>query len=87
MVQIAAGQAAEAVATDDATAQAVARAATTLELLDFEVIAYNSFGGTVTPPDDADWFAVIPTADGKSFMMHLAGVAAPTAGDLLLLLI
>ena len=38
------------VAAGDVTAQAAARAATTLELLDFEVIAYNSFGGTVTDP-------------------------------------
>ena len=42
VVQIATGQ------DDVAEDRAKARAATTLELLDFEVIAYNSFGGTVT---------------------------------------
>ena len=33
------------------TPQATARAATTLEILDFEVIAYNSFGGTMRLQD------------------------------------
>ena len=41
VVQIATGQ------DDVAEDRAKARAATTLELLDFDVIAYNSFGGTV----------------------------------------
>ena len=60
------------------TPQATARAATTLELLDFEVIAYNSFGGTVDPPDLTLLVAATP-ADGKSFMMNLAQIDAPTA--------
>ena len=42
------------VVAGDVTAQAAARTATTLELLDFEVIAYNSFGGTVTDPPEND---------------------------------
>ena len=58
--------------------QAAARAATTLELLDFEVIAYNSFGGTVEPPN-LSGLDVVPQADGKSFMMNLAGFDVPTA--------
>ena len=65
------------VATGD-TAQADARAETTLELLDFEVIAYNSFGGTVDPPD-LTVLAAVPQADGKSFMMNLAGFTPPDA--------
>ena len=60
----------------DVTAQAAARTATTLELLDFEVIAYNSFGGTVASPDLSD-IAVVPQADGKSFMMDLESITAP----------
>ena len=63
------------------TPQATARAATTLELLDFEVIAYNSFGGTVDPPDLTLLVATTP-ADGKSFMMNLAGIDAPGDGPL-----
>ena len=67
--------------TDGATAQEVARAATTLELLDFEVIAYNNFGGTVDPPEDtlSALVAVTPQADGKSFTMQLAVVPPRTA--------
>ena len=68
------------VAAGDVTAQAVARAATTLELLDFEVIAYNSFGGTVTPLL-LSGLDVVPQADGKSFMMNLAGFDVPAAGE------
>ena len=79
VVQLAAA-ASEAV-TNGATAQAVARAATTLELLDFEVIAYNSFGGTVTSPDLSD-LDVVPQADGKSFMMNLASITAPDTNPL-----
>ena len=58
--------------------QAAARAATTLELLDFEVIAYNSFGGTVMPLL-LSGLDVVPQADGKSFMMNLAGFTPPAA--------
>ena len=77
MVQIASADSATAdiaVATATATAQEVARAATTLELLDFEVIAYNNFGGTVTTdaPELTLIAAVTPQADGKSFTMQLA---------------
>ena len=68
------------VATGD-TAQADARAATTLELLDFEVIAYNSFGGTVDPPDLTLLVAATP-ADGKSFTMQLGQVDVPDAATL-----
>ena len=72
------------VAAGAVTAQAAARAATTLELLDFEVIAYNSFGGTVDPPASAlsALTAVTPQADGKSFTMQLAAVDAPDAATL-----
>ena len=66
------------VAAGDCTAQATARAATTLELLDFEVIAYNSFGGTVESPDLTALDEATP-ADGKSFMMNLASIDAPDA--------
>ena len=87
------------------TARAGARAATTLELLDFEVIAYNSFGGTVSPVPELTLGTVpgvtpvtgVPTpvtaADGKSFVMNLAGFNAPTpdqplgAGDITRVLI
>ena len=63
------------------TPQATARAATTLELLDFEVIAYNSFGGTVDPPDLTLLVAATP-ADGKSFTMQLGQVDVPDAATL-----
>ena len=80
------------VATGD-TAQADARAATTLELLDFEVIAYNSFGGTVTAPaltagtvTGVTSVTGVPTpldaADGKSFVMNLASITAPDTNPL-----
>ena len=97
VVQIASADSATAdiaVATADATAQAVARAATTLELLDFEVIAYNSFGGTVDPPNNAlSDLEAITTADGKSFMMDLVAILTPSdantlaAGDITKVLI
>ena len=74
------------------TPQATARAATTLEILDFEVIAYNSFGGTVADPGltagtvtGVDPVTGVPTplaADGKSFMMNLAAIGAPGDGPL-----
>ena len=82
-------QLAAAAATGD-TPRATARAATTLEILDFEVIAYNSFGGTVADP--ALTAGTVPTvtpvtgvptplaaADGKSFVMNLAPITAPAA--------
>ena len=66
-----------------AETQAAARTATTLELLDFDVIAYNSFGGTVTPPANMlSAPAVIPTADGKSFMMNLVAIGVPDGATL-----
>ena len=75
------------------TPQATARAATTLELLDFEVIAYNSFGGTVEAPaltagtvTDVDPVTGVPTpldaADGKSFVMNLASITVPDTNPL-----
>ena len=87
VVQLAA---AASVADGDVTAQAAARAATTLELLDFEVIAYNSFGGTVTAlaltagtVTGVTPVTGVPTplaaADGKSFVMNLA--LSPTPPD------
>ena len=77
----------------DVTAQAAARAATTLELLDFEVIAYNSFGGTVDGSRLDCWSVTgvtsvpgVPTpldaADGKSFVMNLASITAPDTNPL-----
>ena len=83
MVQLLAA-AAELPLLTGATAQADARAATTLELLDFEVIAYNSFGGTVDAPD-ADYGSCLVAAtpaDGKSFTMQLGQVDVPDAATL-----
>ena len=76
VVQIATGQALAAITTN-----ALARAATTLDLLDFEVIAYNSFGGIVTA-EAPELTALLPVdaADGKSFTMQLGGFAGPEAG-------
>ena len=90
-IQISTGgvvQAAAAAATGD-TAQADARKATTLEILDFEVIAYNHFGGVVAAPalsagtvTGVTSVTGVPTpiaaADGKSFVMDLAPITAPT---------
>ena len=53
------------------TAQANARAATTIEALDFEVIAYNEFGGTMTVPGLSVFAAVTTNPDGKNFTMSL----------------
>ena len=53
------------------TAQANARAATTIEALDFEVIAYNEFGGTMAVPGLSDFAAVTTNPDGKNFTMSL----------------
>ena len=75
------------------TPQATARAATTLEILDFEVIAYNSFGGTVEAPGltagtvtDVLPVTGVPTplaaADGKSFVMNLALITVPDTNPL-----
>ena len=59
-----------------ATEHAAAVKDTTLGLRDFQVIAYNSFGGTVAAPDLTLLVAATP-ADGKSFMMNLASPSAP----------
>ena len=76
-IKIATGAVVQLAAADaELTTNVLARAATTLDLLDFEVIAYNSFGGTVAAPDLTLLIAATP-ADGKSFMMDLAGVPAP----------
>ena len=82
-----------AAAATGATPRATARAATTLELLDFEVIAYNSFGGTVADPGltagtvtGVNPVTGVPTpldaADGKSFVMNLASITAPDTNPL-----
>ena len=82
-----------AAAATGATPRATARAATTLELLDFEVIAYNSFGGTVADPGltagtvtGVNPVTGVPTpldaADGKSFVMNLASIPAPDTNPL-----
>ena len=70
VVQLAAAAAAD---------QAAARTATTLEILDFEVIAYNHFGGVVTN-DVPGLIGLTPiaAADGKSFVMNLGTVTAGT---------
>ena len=57
-IKIATGSVVQAVTdsptfTGTAAAHTTAIAATTLELDDFQVIAYNSFGGTVTLPENA----------------------------------
>ena len=64
---------------DTAAAHTAAIAVTTLELDDFQVIAYNSFGGIVVNAPNLTVLAPVPTADGKSFMMNLAVVPAPGA--------
>ena len=86
-IRINTGGVVQTAATAAAT-QAAARTATTLELLDFQVIAYNHFGGVVTtgaPILTSDGTEVIapapiPAADGKTFTMQLL---QPT-GDALL---
>ena len=69
--------------TGTAAAHTTAIAATTLELDDFQVIAYNSFGGTVDPPPSplSALTAVTPQVDGKSFTMQLAQIGAPDANQ------
>ena len=65
-----------------AAAHTAAIAVTTLELDDFQVIMYNSFGGTVATPATAlTTLAAVTAADGKSFTMQLDGITAPTAGE------
>ena len=66
-----------------AAAHTTAIGETTLELDDFQVIAYNSFGGTVDPPASplSVLTAVTPQVDGKSFTMQLAQITGPDAGD------
>ena len=68
--------------TDTAAAHTTAIGVTTLELDDFQVIAYNSFGGIVVNAPDLTGLAPVPTADGKSFMMNLVAVPAPGAAIL-----
>ena len=69
--------------TGTAAAHTAAIAVTTLELDDFQVIAYNSFGGIVTVnPPGLTVLAPVDAADGKSFMMNLAAVSAPGAAIL-----
>ena len=70
VVQVA-GTVAVAGTNDSPTAQANARAATTIEALDFEVIAYNEFGGTMTVPGLSGFAAVTTNPDGKNFTMSL----------------
>ena len=59
------------------TARTTARGLPTLGLNDFEVIAYNHFGGTVSPPA-LSALTPIPAADGKSFTITLAAVTENT---------
>ena len=84
VVQIAA---AVAVAGTDGspTAQANARAATTIEALDFEVIAYNDFGGTVAAPALSDFVNAVTEPDGKNFTMTLAVADAAVTRVLILI--
>ena len=63
-----------------AAAHTAAIAVTTLELDDFQVIMYNSFGGTVDPSALSALTAVTPQADGKSFTMQLGSVTGPEVG-------
>ena len=64
-------------ATGAAADHTAAIADSKLEIRDFQVIAYNDFGGTVTAPA-LSALAPIAAADGKTFTMQLAGVAATT---------
>ena len=52
--------------------QAAARGAATIEALDFEVIGYNEFGGTVATVPALTAFADATTPDGKNFTMTVA---------------
>ena len=68
---------------DTAAAHTTAIGVTTLELDDFQVIAYNSFGGIVTvAAPGLTVLAPVDAADGKSFTMQLAQVPAPAAATL-----
>ena len=70
------------------TAQAAARAATTLELLDFEVIAYNSFGGTVDPPDSVlSDLEAITHSRWQEFHDGFSGNSRSSDGLILLMLV
>ena len=84
-IKIATGSVVQAVTdsptfTGTAAAHTTAIAATTLELDDFQVIAYNNFGGTVDPSALSALTAVTPQADGKSFTMQLGSVTGPEVG-------
>ena len=59
--------------------QATARGASTIETLDFEVIGYNEFGGTVATVPVLGAVTNATTPDGKNFTMTLA---APTEASL-----
>ncbi len=76
-IKIATGGVVQLQGDTPSTDHAAAIKATTLELLDFEVIAYNSFGGIVVTVDALTLLDPVSTADGKSFMMDLVGVAVP----------
>ena len=71
-------QIAAAAATGD-DPQAAARAEPTIETLDFEVIAYNSFGGTVAAAPDLGAVTAADPADGQNFTMVLGGTTVPSA--------
>ena len=62
---------------DTAAAHTAAIAVTTLELDDFQVIAYNNFGGTVSDAPTLTNLAAVTAADGKSFTMQLEAINAP----------
>ena len=61
-----------------ATAHTAAIGVTDLELDDFQVIAYNFFGGTTTLASALSGLTVAPTPDGKNFTMTLATVPTPS---------
>ena len=63
-------------------ARTTARGLPTLGHNDFEVIAYNHFGGTVSPPA-LSALTAITAADGKSFTMTLAAVTENTTNPAL----
>ena len=63
---------------------AAAIAASTIENLDFMVIAYNDFGGTVGTPTPGDLTAVTP-ANGQNFRLVLGPPAATVTRVLILI--
>ena len=64
--------------TDQGTITATTTATTGLEALDFTVIAYNKFGGTVTLANPMEGVTTDGTADGMHFMVTLSDIAAVT---------